>query len=166
MPIAVCLIQLALAYEWLVSGLNKLLNPTFSVSLGSMLAFDLHMNHRAWYVALMRRLVLPHADWFAYLVPRAEVWVGGVLLVGALLWCAFPTDRVTAWTAWVVCPALLAAALMNVTYYLLMGDGLPWIDPESAFTEGVELDALLAIPSLVLLGANLSAVRATRRRAG
>lgn len=163
MPVAICLVQIALAYEWLVSGLDKLAYPHFAMSLGAMLDSNLRANPYPWYEAFMRAHVMPHVGWCAFLVPRAEIFVGGILLAGAALWWVCPGDRWTTGVACAACAALLMSVAMNITYHLLMGMGLPWIDEHSAFGEGVGLDALLPLIALVLLGANVIAMRGMRR---
>jgi uncharacterized membrane protein YphA (DoxX/SURF4 family) len=44
LPTGLCLVQLVLAYEWLVSGINKLLNPNFTVQLASTLRQNMQGN--------------------------------------------------------------------------------------------------------------------------
>lgn len=158
-------IYLLVAYEWLVSGLDKLLNAGFPTGLGKELEDSLADNSNRWYVHLMRRFVLPHASTMAVLVQWAELAVGLGLVFGALRWLA--GGRIGPNLGRLLDGALIAAlaggALMTVNYWLLAGNTLPWINSGNAFDEGISLDGLLSLVSFALLAIQIHAMRVARR---
>lgn len=166
MPVAVCLMQIALAYEWLISGVNKVASPYFATGLRLVLQQHVYNDelHKP-YSAFLQRFIIPNAQGYARLITWTEVMVGVVLLAGAILWMARPTARLTAYAACATCIYLIAAIAMNLNYYLVDDEATAWINPLRAFSEGVQLDAMLLLFSLVLLGANVAALRALSRRA-
>jgi len=166
MPVAVCLMQIALAYEWLVSGINKVASPYFATGLKLVLRQHVYNDERHTpYSAFLQRFVIPNAQGYAHLITWTEVMVGVVLLASAVLWLARPAARLTAYAACAACIYLIAAIVMNLNYYLVDDEAVAWINPLHAFNEGVQLDAMLLLFSLVLLGANVAALRALSRRA-
>ena len=166
MPVAVCLMQIALAYEWLVSGINKVASPYFATGLKLVLQQHVYNDERHTpYSAFLQRFIIPNAEGYAHLITWTEVLVGVVLLGSAILWLARPSARITAYAACTACVYLVAAIVMNLNYYLVDDEAAAWINPLHAFNEGVQLDAMLLLFSLVLLGANVAALRALSRRA-
>ena len=166
MPVAVCLVQIALAYEWLVSGINKVASPYFATGLKLVLQQHVYNDERHTpYSAFLQRFIIPNAEGYAHLITWTEVMVGVVLLGSAVLWMARPAARLTAYAACAACVYLVAAIVMNLNYYLVDDEAAAWINPLHAFNEGVQLDAMLLLFSLVLLGANVAALRALSRRA-
>ena len=155
-----CVVQAILSYEWLVSGLNKLLAPTFGEQLAAMLRHGARGSATSRYVALLYQLVLPHHVLFAHLTSWSETLAGGVLLLSAALWLVRPHARVTVRVAWAACLALLAAVVLDLTAFSLGVGGLPWIDPANATKEGSDIDVLLSLLSLALFAANLGSMRA------
>jgi len=166
MPVAVCLMQIALAYEWLVSGINKVASPYFATGLKLVLQQHVYNDERHTpYSAFLQRFIIPNAEGYAHLITWTEVLVGVVLLGSAILWLARPSARITAYAACAACVYLVAAIVMNLNYYLVDDEAAAWINPLHAFNDGVQLDAMLLLFSLVLLGANVAALRVLSRRA-
>ncbi len=159
LPRWLCAVQAIVAYQWLLSGLNKLLNSGFSTHLPLALQQSVQSNPYSWYVTMMRQMVLPHSTAYAALLAWTEAAVGGVLLAGALLWIVQPRSFLTGLLGRLGCLALAAAALISLNGYLLAGNGVPWIDPAHAYQQAVPLDAIMALIALALLGANLSSLR-------
>ena len=159
MPVAVCLMQIALAYEWLVSGINKLLNSGFTAQLASTLHQNMSGNQYGWYVTFLRQVVLPHAGVFGWLTEVGELVIGGTLVVSALLWLLRPSGRLTHHAGWAACLALIGAVFVPLNYFFMSGDPLPWINAANAFGEGVSIDVLISLLAVPLLFATLRAVR-------
>ena len=153
-------VEAALGYEWLLSGLNKVLSPTFGTGLAHQLQSGLQGNPNTWYVALANAVVLPHASVFATLVEAGELLVGLGLFAGAALWAS---GRMTAGWARPLKPgviaALLGGILMSVNYAVMSGETLPELNPGNAFNEGLSIDSLLAIIGIGLLVVHLVAAR-------
>lgn len=160
LPRWLCLIQAVVGYEWLVSGINKLVNSVFGAQLAAMLRQHMQGNPYGWYVTFLQRYVLPHPVPWAQGVAWGETAIGVILLLGAVRWALEPEAMITTLLAWLACPALLGAAVMSVNYCLMAGYGLPWVNAANAFDEGVRLDAVLPLFCVALLGANLSALLA------
>jgi thiosulfate dehydrogenase (quinone) large subunit len=159
LPRWLCAIQAIVAYQWLLSGLNKLLNSGFSAHLPLVLQQGVQNNPYSWYVTMMRQMVLPHSASYASLLAWTETAVGAVLLAGAVLWIVQPRSFLTGLLGRLGCLALAAAAIISLNGYLLAGNGVPWIDPAHAYQQAVPLDAIMALIALALLGANLNSVR-------
>jgi thiosulfate dehydrogenase [quinone] large subunit len=147
--------QAVLAYEWLVSGLDKLLDGSFGGQLFALLSQAAQDRRHSWFAAFLYRFVLPNHGLFAHLVPWSETMIGIALLLSATLWIMRPQARITVLVARLACLALLVAAALEMNYYLLGNGGLPWIDPANATTEGIDIDVMLPLISLVLFVANL-----------
>lgn len=168
--LGLALVEALIGYDWLLSALNKLLSPAFRSGLAGQLTMSMHGNPNAWWVALMRRLVLPHAPLFAVLVEVGELLVALGLFAGAALWASgqfpgrLPGRR---WARWLNAGALLAlagGALMTANYYVMSGATLPWLDPGNPFNEGLSIDGLLTLIALGLLAIHLAPLRAATAR--
>lgn len=151
-------IQLVAAYEWLVSGLNKVLAGNFPQQLHGVITDALHGNPNEWALPLLKGLVLPCCTLFGGMVECGEVFVGAVLAVAALLWLL--GERVPAMIrrlgAWTAAAACLGAAFMNVNFYIAMGGTFPTVSPANAANEGVSIDIVLMLVMLALAAANLT----------
>lgn len=174
-------LQLLLGYEWLVSGVDKLLYADFPGALGGLLAGTLQGRHiPAPFAALLRALVLPHSALFGVLVEWGETLAGLGLMAGALVVPLAPVLRARlapaaarwhAWVAWgertlawLALAAALATALMGLSFYLLDGAPSQWPIPSVAFGGALDTGLMLALGSAVLL-ADAAADWRTRRRA-
>jgi thiosulfate dehydrogenase [quinone] large subunit len=153
-----CVIQAILAYEWLVSGLDKLLDHGFSGQLSALLTQGAQGTAGSLYGAIIAHLVLPNHGLFALLIPWTETSIGGIMLLGAILWAVYPSAHITDLVSGAACLALLTAAMLDLNYYLLGGGGLPWIDPANATQPGVNVDVMLLLVALALCAANAQAV--------
>jgi hypothetical protein len=164
-PIVRIGLQLVLGYEWLISGLDKVLYGRFPDALGGLLAGVLRGGGMpAPFAALLRAVALPHPAFFGWLIEWSETLAGLALLTAALAGLVRPVlERRLATEArrWLV-PALrtvdalaLAAAagsaLLGLSFYLL--DGMPafWPVPSIAFGGAVDAGLLLAALALPLL---------------
>lgn len=150
-------VQLVIAWEWLVSGANKLLSGSFPQGLSATLLDAAHNNPNGWYVALLQRIVLPHSVLFGYLIEATEVFIGFALLVGAVALIGpmrrrgAPEHRLLVAEISAAIVATLLCAFLCVNFHFFMGDGLiPWFDPSHAFDEGITLDTLMPPLSILL----------------
>ncbi len=162
LPLWLCVTQAILAYEWLVSGLDKLLARGFSGQLSALLSQSAQGDSGGWYGAVIAHLVLPNHALLALLTPWTETSIGTVMLLGAILWAVRPRAPITGLVAGVACLSLLTAAALDLNYYLLGGGGLPWIDPANATQPGINVDVMLLLFALALCAANGQAVRQRR----
>jgi hypothetical protein len=60
---------------------------------------------------------------------------------------------------------LLGSASLSLNYFFQGGIYLPWINSGNALNPGVDINIMVALVSVVLVGANLSALLAARRKA-
>jgi hypothetical protein len=163
--IALIGLQAALGYEWLVSGLDKILYGRFPETLGGLLAGVLRVgNVPAPFAALLRTLALPHPLFFAWLIEWSETLAGLALLGAALLALLWPalerhlTPEARPWLARgrqaVDALAVAAAAgtvLLGLSFYLLDGAPAFWPLPSIAFGGAVDTGLLLAALALPLV---------------
>ena len=165
--IGVAIVEAIIGYEWLLSALDKILSPTFLSGLAQQMRVNMQGNPNTWWVALARRLVLPHVQLFGVLVEVGEVLVALGFFAGAVLWASgrFPVTRWTRRLNLGVLAALLGGALMTANYYVMSGATLPGLNPGNPFNEGLSIDGLLTFIALGLLVIHLAPLRShTARR--
>jgi len=158
------LVYLLIAYEWLISGLDKIFSSDFRSGLTGELQDSNADNPHDWYVHFLNRVVIPHASGFAAAIEIGEILVAIGLVVGAVLWVA--SDRIGEhWTRVLrplVIVALAAGAFMTANYYFMEGGGFPWVDTGVPFDEAISIDGLLTLMSIGLIGIELLAMRSAR----
>jgi thiosulfate dehydrogenase [quinone] large subunit len=155
----VAVVEAAIGYEWLLSGLNKVLSADFSSGLAANLRNSLQGNPNGWYVSLANSAIIPHAQLFAFLAEAGEVMVGIAMFAGAALWVSGRL-RASAWAPRLnlaMIGALAGGVLMSVNYAVMGGDTLPGINAGNAFIEGLSIDSLLSIIGIGLIIAHLAA---------
>lgn len=154
---AVLLVELAVGYEWLASGLAKVAHGDFPRGLRAALA-EMSDGAPHWYGSFLSSVVEPHAAAFGYAIEAAELAVGGVLVAAAFL--AMRGVRVS--------PALRAAALavglvLAVNFELANGGSFGLRLASDSFDEGVDLDTIVIAAQLALLVPVVAALRTGRR---
>lgn len=164
---ALLVVQLALGYEWLSSGLTKLVGGDFPGGLADELA-EGSEGIAGWYRSFLEAVVIPHATAFGYVIEIAEVVTGVVLIVTAVAWLAvwgrLPHGvRLAALVAMGM--AALGGAIMNVSFHLAHGLSFPQPVAMDSFEEAVDLDSLMAALELVLVAVAVRAL-VTLVRAG
>lgn len=164
LSVGLAVIQLVLAYECLVSGINKILNANFTVQLAGTLQQNISHNPYGWYVFFLRGMVLPHASLFGLMTELGELSIGVSLLFSGLLWLVRPDSRLTRHAARVACLALAGAVFLPLNFFFMNGTSLPWINPANAFNEGVTIDILMPCLAVTLLVANMQAMKTTTVR--
>jgi uncharacterized membrane protein YphA (DoxX/SURF4 family) len=174
--IALAGLQLVIGYQWLVSGVDKMLLGTFPAQMGQLLAVQIGSGKLpAYFATLLRALVVPNAPVFGYAVMLGETLAGlGLVAAGLLmllrplaeahssgsLWKIFArTDRLVAALAPV---AATGAGLLGLSYYLL--DGAPpfWFMPSLAYGGAIAPGLMVALASLVLVVAQVFPSRTSR----
>jgi uncharacterized membrane protein YphA (DoxX/SURF4 family) len=156
--IALIGLQAALGYEWLVSGLDKILYGRFPDTLGGLLAAVLRAGKvPASFAALLRALTLPHLLFIGWLVEWSETLAGLALLCAALVALLQPMlerrlpPRGRQWLAparrtvdALAVAAAAGTALLGLSFYLLDGAPAFWPVPSIAFGGAVDSGLLLA----------------------
>lgn len=132
-PAVACVLQIVVAYEWIVSGLDKIGNAHFDSQLVSVLQQSSQGSRYGWYISLLHQFMLPNHTLFALLVQVTEPILGLALLFGGALGLLRLQARVMIFTALAVTAALLGSAFLSLNYFF-QGDGpIPWINPSSSF---------------------------------
>ena len=144
-------------YEWLMSGVTKLVRGGFPSGLSDELR-EKSAGTVGWYRSVLDTTVFPHAKAFGVAIELAEVAIGLALISAAILllwrWGALGYgSRVT--VLLVITLASLGAILMNVNFHLANGSPHPWLIPGDGFDEGVDLDSLLPLIHLALIAVSL-----------
>jgi hypothetical protein len=163
--VALLAVQLLLGYEWLSSGLTKIVHGDFPGGLANELA-EKSQGVSSWYRSFLDAAVIPHARAFGYLIEVGELVTGLALIVAALVW-------LTAWrrlhndgrraVLTATAAAAVAGVVMNVNFHLANGSPLLWPVAADSFDEAVDLDSLMAALELVLAGVSLATLVSLRR---
>ena len=167
--VALLWVQVAIGYEWLVSGVTKIVVGGFPQGLADELR-DGSGAAPHFYRSFLDDVVIPHGQPFGYLVEIGEVAIGLTLIAAALMWL-WRWDRLSLGARDVVLAltalAALAGILANINFHLANGGTHPWLIPDSGFDEGVDLDSLMPLIELAILAVAMYGLRVLRReRAG
>jgi len=144
--VALLLVQVCIGYEWLVSGLTKLVRGDFPGGLASELK-DMSSAAPGWYRGFLDNVVVPHAVAFGYAIEIAELVVGVVLLVAVFRLPSRLARHMPAATAL----ALVAGLFLAANFALANGSSFGLRLAGDSFDEGIDLDALLVGLQLALL---------------
>ncbi len=159
-------VQALLGYEWLMSGLTKVVRGGFPGGLADELR-EKSEGAASWYTSVLDSAVIPNARFFGVLIIVGELVVGVALLAAALLW-AFRWDRLGYGGRIGILAATLTAAfggiVMNLNFHLANGSAHPWLIPGDGFDEGVDLDSFMPAVQLVLVIVSVSVWRTMRQR--
>jgi hypothetical protein len=151
------LVQIVVGYEWLSSGLTKLVRGDFQGGLAN----DLHDRAKEsspWYRHFLESVVIPHASAWGYLIEIAEVTIGAILIASAVVWLVRPAipPRTSRWLSALTATAAFGGLLLALNLTFANGYGVGPIGPDS-FDEAITLDVLLIGIQTILLGVNLRA---------
>ena len=155
--VALLLVQICIGYEWLVSGLTKIVHGDFPAGLAAQLR-EMSKAAPAWYRGFLDGAVIPHAVAFAYAIEIGEVLVGIVLLVAVL----HLPERIGRYIPAATAAALVVGIALAANFALASGSSFGLRLAQDSFDEGVDLDSLLVGLQLALL---VFAVARARRQA-
>ena len=172
--IALAGLELLVGYEWLVSGVDKLLLGGFPAAMHGLLAQALSGGRLpGFFAVLLRSVVLPHAVVFGYLIEWGETLAGLGLIAAAPVVLLRPLARrylSGRWEAafdfvarlldWLAPAAAAAAGLLGLSFFFLDGLPSPWFAPSIAYGGAIDTGLFLAAASMVLLVGRV----ATRQR--
>ena len=150
--IALLAIQIFIGYEWLMSGLAKVVRGGFPSGLAEELT-EKSEGIGGWYKDFLDGTVIPNGELFGVLIIVGELLVGIGLIAAAVVWLARRETLENGAKMAVLGVTFLAAVgaiLMNVAFHLANGSAHPWLIPEEGFDEGVDLDSLLPLIQLAL----------------
>jgi hypothetical protein len=174
--VALAGLQLVIGYQWLVSGIDKVLLGAFPAQIGPLLAGQLASGKLPeYFAALLRALVVPNAPVFGYAIMLGETLAGlGLVAAGVFnflrplfetrasgrLWEIFAlTDRLMTGLAPL---AALGAGLLGLSYYVLDGAPTIWFTPSLAYGGAIAPALVVALASLVLVAAQVIRPRTSR----
>jgi thiosulfate dehydrogenase [quinone] large subunit len=157
--VALLLVQVVIGYEWLVSGVTKIVHGDFPAGLATELQ-DMSKAAPGWYRSFLDSAIIPHAALFGYAIELAELAIGIVLLVAVLRLPARLGRYVPAATA----AALLVGLVLAVNFALANGSSFGLGLAGDSFDEGIDLDTMLVGLQLALLVFALASVRSVRRQ--
>jgi thiosulfate dehydrogenase [quinone] large subunit len=157
-------IQIFLGYEWVMSGLSKVLSGTFVSGLADEMT-DKSAGLSGWYKSFLDGTVIPNAELFGVLVQVGELALGVVLIATAILWLTrWSTLGLGARQLLLVVIVLsgVATTIMNVNFHLANGASHPWLIAAAPFDEGVDLDSLMPIIQLIISAVAFTFLRRVR----
>jgi thiosulfate dehydrogenase [quinone] large subunit len=152
------LIQMVIGYEWVVSGLTKLVRGDFPAGLAAQLG-DMSKDSPGWYRSFLASVVLPHAQASGYAIEIVELLVGCVLIGVAVALLVRPSLELPRPAIVSAVVASAAALLMVANFELANGAGFGLSLGKDTFDEGVDLDTLMTGLQLALLVFWVAALR-------
>ena len=174
--VALAGLQMLIGYEWLVSGVDKLLLGTFPDKMGGLLTAAISGGRLPdFFAALLQNLVLPNAQFFGVFIEWSETLAGVGLIAAGLVTLLRPlAERYLKLRAALVFSygarlldllapfAAAGAGLLGLSFFLLDGLPLPWFAPSIAYGGAIDTGLFLAVASVILIVAQL---RQQRQRA-
>lgn len=159
-------VQLIVALEFFMSGLNKIVLGNFPSGLGSELSENLDAAY-SWYRPILRHIVIPNGALFGYVIEIEELLIGLVLAAGAMLWLLRWEDLRRSTRRLVLTSSVLAnlggaALLLNLRF--ASGAENPFFFPKDPFDEAVDLDTIFLLLQLTLAGVGIWLLASLRGR--
>lgn len=158
-------IQAFIGYEWIMSGLTKMIRGGFVEGLADELA-EKSEGAAGWYRSFLDDVVFPNPELFGWLILIGELAVGAALIIAAALWL-WRWEHLSVSGRKIVLGATALAALggilMNLNFHFANGSSHPWVVPDDGFDEGVDLDSLMPLLQLVLLVVSTTLLRTLQR---
>ena len=163
--IGILVIQIFVGYEWLDSGVTKLVRGGFPSGLSA----DLHDRVKTaagWYRSFVDGAIVPQGVLFGYLIELGELLVGVALIAAALVWL-FRWQRLPDPARLVLLAVTIGAAfagiVMAVNFHLANGGTHPWVIPKDGFDESIDLDTLVLAVQAVFVVLSVGVWRAVRQ---
>lgn len=163
--IALAGLQLLIGYEWLVSGVDKMLLGTFPSAMGDLLTAAINGGRLpGFFAALLQALVVPQAALFGVLIEWGEMLAGlGLLAAGSVTLLRPLAERYLNLRAAILFSrganlldrlapvAAVGAGLLGLSFFLLDGVPLPWFAPSIAYGGAIDTGLFLAAASVILV---------------
>ena len=158
-------LQLLVGYEWLVSGVDKVLLGSFPDKMGGLLTAAISGGRLPGFFAdMLQNLVLPNAAFFGVLIEWGELLAGLGLIAAGLVTLLRPlAERYLNLRAALVYSygahmldllapaAAIGAGLLGLSFFLLDGLPSPWFAPGIAYGGAIDTGLFLAVASVVLV---------------
>ncbi|HET7580781.1 MAG TPA: hypothetical protein VFK33_16000 [Bacillales bacterium] len=156
-------ILLFFGYEWLVSGLNKLIHSEDFIG-----EFQNEVSEAirggtpfSFYGDFLNSIVIPNAEGFAVFILAGELFTGGVFILIGILGLA--KVSLTGWVAGLGEAASIVSAFLSINIFLYVG-GAYFIGQADPFDEGITLDLLMFLVQLAMIGYFASRIRAGKKQ--
>lgn len=163
--VALAGLQLLVGYEWLVSGVDKILLGTFPDRLPGLLTGTISGGQLpGFFAALLQNLVLPNAGFFGIFIEWSEMLAGLGLIAAGLVTLLRPlAERYLSLRAALffsygarlldlLAPfAAAGAALLGLSFFVLDGLPSPWFAPGVAYGGAIDTGLFLAVASVILI---------------
>lgn len=160
-------VQLIVGFEFFWTVTAKLVRGGFVSGLAGDLK-DRVTAAPGWYRSFADSVVIPHASLFGYLIIAGELFVGIVLIAGAIVWLARWDRLSTGGRSALVMAIILAAAAglaMNLNYHVANGATNPWQIGET-FDEAVDINTVLALTEATIIVVMAGVLTRLRRSGG
>lgn len=157
-------VQIFLGYEWLMSGLAKVIAGDFASGLAGTLS-DQTKDMSGPYKSFIDGVVIPNGQTFGYLVMAGELTLGIALIGAALLWLVRWSQMSFEGRQLVLGLIVLSgvvAIFMNVNFHIAGGANHPWLIAADPNGEGVDLDSLMPIIQVIISGVAFTFLRRLR----
>lgn len=145
------LVQILVGYEWLVSGLTKIVNGDFTSGLAEEMSAKL-VDAPGWYASFMNSVIIPNGPLFAFIIEWAELLIGIAFIGGALVWL-FAWQRVPGGLRgtmlFLIALAGIGGIFMALNFHIANGLTHPWLIPTDSFEEAVDFDSLLVALDII-----------------
>lgn len=141
------LILFVLAYEWLVSGLDKILSGGFVAGLNQQLSDALSNMQYGFYAALVRHYFIPNSELVGYGVEIGELILGitfATLAVYAL------RGRMTALLYRIAIVVGVLAAFVSLNLFFYQG-GSFFVNTADPYDEGVSVEIILVLANIAVV---------------
>jgi hypothetical protein len=159
--VGLLVVEMVIGYEWLMSGLVKLVHGDFPTGLAAVLLEKLP-KVPAWYASFLRAVVIPNAASVGYAIEIAELLAGLVLLVGPLIallvWEHVP-HRLRRAVLLLTAVATIGGAFLAINLHVANGATHPWFFPDDSFDEGIDLDSVLPAIQLIIAWISIALFR-------
>lgn len=157
-------IQAFLGYEWMMSGLSKILSGEFISGLGD------HFNETSadasgFYKSFLDNTVIPNAQLFGYLVTIGELTIGiGLIALAALWWFRWASLSFNGRSVLLglIVLAGVVAIFLNINFHLANGSTHPWFIAADPFEEGVDFDSVMPLIQIAISGVAVVFLRRVR----
>ncbi len=153
--------QLIAAYEFVISGLDKIVSGRFATGLGMAMMDGADTNPNQWYIHWLHATIMPYSVAWGYLIEWGELAIGLTLLAGAARWLLWPVEApaqrrsLARSITLLTIAAALAGAVMTFNFHLYMGKSpIALVNPANPFDEGVDLDLTLTLALLAVATVN------------
>lgn len=159
------IVEMIIGYEWLISGLVKIVRGDFPSGLAGELA-EKSAEMVPWYRSFVESVVIPNGVLFGYFIEIAELLAGVALIAAPLLWIFVwnrVSDRMRALGLLSVAAAAIGGTILAINLHYANGASHPWLLPRDGFDEGIDLDSILPAIQIVIATVSIILLRRLRR---